>query len=599
MSDQKRILDYIHDTNRQEKLTGISAVQSIVLDNLNIKENLHFDKCIFRHSFTISNTDLSGSFTFTNCQFLEGLNINNVNVTQNIGLLVLSKGSINKINLNNSNLDQIRIENYKSLIEEININECKIKYIYTQFCHAIRIINIIKVQSELFKATTIDIIKDIDFTSSIIEKVSFNGIKYEAPLIGIGEFQNKFLEISNSEFNNYVSFGNPLPNAEYLEDSAIEIKNSIFKNDLIYRCYNYKENKGYRNIEFSGNKITGTLSIAGNFLKRSYAKEGLTYNASEVNKVEIHISAESTGSIELSYLDCEYVRFEGINSKSHIHISEIDANNFHFYKFMNYGNISMVNCFNNELKKIKHRNFKVDDCLLNNLTLLSTNLNQFDEVNINDSSLSNLKANNTSFFTYEKLQHTGSSIRSIYYYILANNILSRKPHRQAKYLMNKREVYKQLKLSMEQSGDKIKALEFKSYEMKAYHYYLIASKRFILSEERLILIFSSVNNYGLNWIKALLIAVITMFLIYWVILIQTHPSLEFKIDLSTTSNTFKILVDNINVFFTLLNPIHEVSKVYVKPLELSGWTYFVDYFSRIAISFFITQVVSAFRKYAK
>jgi hypothetical protein len=74
----------------------------------------------------------------------------------------------------------------------------------------------------------------------------------------------------------------------------------------------------------------------------------------------------------------------------------------------------------------------------------------------------------------------------------------------------------------------------------------------------------------------------------------------FATSFSDIALNLKILFyDNIKIWIVLLNPVHRISDLNEKINNYSDWIYFWDLLSRVIVSYFIFQMISAFRKFNK
>jgi hypothetical protein len=109
------------------------------------------------------------------------------------------------------------------------------------------------------------------------------------------------------------------------------------------------------------------------------------------------------------------------------------------------------------------------------------------------------------------------------------------------------------------------------------------------------------NDYGNDWLKPVGLLLLTNFVLYcFITLLQSD---QFYLWPSICPNnvvaTWNMLTTHLDAYWSLLNPVRRLSDVYGGKKDFSAWTIFWDYMDRIAVSYFIFQVVSAFRKYNK
>ena len=136
--------------------------------------------------------------------------------------------------------------------------------------------------------------------------------------------------------------------------------------------------------------------------------------------------------------------------------------------------------------------------------------NSFDFIAVDNSSINEIYTSNVTWFKEDKLK--------------VQDPLDDK----LKIAQRKREVYRQLKQSLRKNGNQIDSLEFQAREMKAYHNELDKREEGYSSWDKVIMWVNMSNDYGLNWIKPVVI-VICITLIFYTILLPL-----FSQDLSYT-----------------------------------------------------------------
>lgn len=599
--NSKSVENFLRQENEYK---GKSILSNVNIENLDIKgieirESLQFHRCNFTQSVNLENLNLHDKLIFSNCTFngrIEFSNIKNNSEEQQYDLSEIRINDCeikNILSFNTIEINKLYLENLPQ-IESLFIKVCKIA--------TIRFYNIPIIKSNYFDGLIClektDFIKckftnDCYHINTKICKLSWNSCEFNMPIMLLENFITEDFDIYECDFNEYVSIKSPIEDQDI--NGKMKIERSRFKKDLYYD-YSEKQNKffNHKNFYFDNNTVSENFTLI-------YYQDinNISENKAILEDLELNFTSKNESLSKLSYLSFKKITIKGNNNKGSLQISNIDCHNIHFDKLINLGNILMINCFNN--KGFVYDKFKISNSLLNNLTLLNVNLSTFQQTEITESSLNNIKANNTIFFNFNKLGGKGDYKKRnilirfarwlIFLFFRSRNSM------EIKFWENKREVYKQLKQSMEQNGDRIHALDFKSFEMKAHRKFLILTKG-VLNSNRIILMLSSTNDFGLNWIKALILCIITMGTFYVVLLVQTDPDLGFNLNKSYMDLTLKKLSGNFNIFFQILNPIHDVKRVF-DGMQINNWTYFFDYFSRIAMSFFIFQIVSAFRKYIK
>jgi hypothetical protein len=169
---------------------------------------------------------------------------------------------------------------------------------------------------------------------------------------------------------------------------------------------------------------------------------------------------------------------------------------------------------------------------------------------------------------------------------------------------NNREIFRQLKLAMENQGNRINSLEFKSYEMEAYKLELLnnypKNKRI---GDRVIMLFSQSNDYGLNFLKPARYIILFSFTTYCLIVAGISPILTFQLGESfeDVKSTYYELLRYGNSWFTMFNPLFDLEKTFdiEKDTVIPIGVGLITMIYRIILSYLLFQLVSAFRKFVK
>lgn len=121
--------------------------------------------------------------------------------------------------------------------------------------------------------------------------------------------------------------------------------------------------------------------------------------------------------------------------------------------------------------------------------------------------------------------------------------------------------------------------------------------------EFLILYSSQSNNFGQSWVKAFCGLILFSFISYIPIGFLTSEHLNYGRYATTINdilfNAHVIFVENLKSWIVLLNPTHRIKDISESIDKFSPWVYFWDFLSRVIISYFIFQTVSAFRKFSR
>lgn len=382
-------------------------------------------------------------------------------------------------------------------------------------------------------------------------------------LVEIKEVEAKeFLLLSNESLNKIrFTNGNIIENLQ-LEDNTT-------KNQLEITC---DSSTKIDNIVISGGDYGHGLVINGSLEFKSI--ERINYTSSQKN----------IGPFYFNNLYLDWFILEGTVSNSSIVLNNILLSDLTIRNLFNYGVISISGliCKPNENDKLEIQNSS-----LGNFEIMSCDFSLFTQVEIVKSSLVTLKTIQTTWFEPNNLNKL--------YPISIDS------------LRTKREVYRQLKQAMSGQGDTIQSLEFKSLEMHEYKKELlllpISNWNWKHISDRLIMFMNQSNNFGLNWIKPVILAVLFTFFTYIIlssIIFFKNPIL-FDNQCGLLYNLGVYLIQYKHRFFLLLDPIFKLKDVFEcdKNCYFTSIEYFFAFIQRIVIAYFIFQTIAAFRKYLK
>jgi hypothetical protein len=187
-------------------------------------------------------------------------------------------------------------------------------------------------------------------------------------------------------------------------------------------------------------------------------------------------------------------------------------------------------------------------CEVTHLEILNSNLNKYEELTFLDSEFKKLYFSNIKWKT--KVQN------NIYDCI--------REHRFLKNLMS-------------EQGNKVDEILFLAYELDAYRQSLVFKKN--ISEKTILWFNRWTNFYRLNVGLPVLLFVIFGLVFFLSILCCEGES----------------IVGNWGRFFLFINPIHSISFLDIK---LSNFSLFLDFTSRLFLSYFIYQFIQAFRRHS-
>lgn len=174
------------------------------------------------------------------------------------------------------------------------------------------------------------------------------------------------------------------------------------------------------------------------------------------------------------------------------------------------------------------------------------------------------------------------------------------PLKDKKYWLQKKEILRQLKFSMEKNKDKFQALVFKASEMDAYRHSLQLT-RHTWSDLFLLFLNRISNQHGLKWIRAIGFMIVCCLIFYSLFLMAANGFSFFRADEYIFLPFTKDFWNGVVNFLWLPEGINDLS-IFIKG-EHTGLMLSIGILSyilgKILIAYGIFQIISAFRKYVK
>lgn len=339
-----------------------------------------------------------------------------------------------------------------------------------------------------------------------------------------------------------------------------------------------------KTVEFTLNDTTNEKigSFNNVYIKSNKFGEQLIIDGANtpINDFSVDFSKQLEGSIYINSCKILTTKLSGDNYSGNLVFNNCCFNKFSFDLLYNYSTISLISVGSFDEKP----EFAIINSNLGKTHFFNINFNTFDSIIISNSILTEIVTANIKWFEPEIINSIG--LPSAFEY------------------SEKREIYRQLKYTLEKQGDRINSLRFKSLEMKAYKQESFAKCKWYLrlfSNDRFILCLGETNNFGLNWWKPVLLLLGFCLLFYFLIVVGISEKLDycFYFNLNSLKNTVNEFCKFSYTFPQLLNPIHDIDKIYKKDYNFGFGVYILDYTLKLFIAFFIYQIISAFRKFMK
>lgn len=520
-------------------------------------------KIIFKEKVVIRDVEINSGFVFENCKFEKGVVFHNVKST-----------------------------NYNSS--------------YNKKSHSVSFVNC--------EADFIVFEKECVFDRSVVvkENSTINRINIQQTIINNGGFNirnstTNYLDVnkSNIDLNLYHSTFNKLSRIESLNgdislmsnvfnDSIlfwnIECKFSVIFNHNIFKdqctfngCRIKKlviigdtfEKKGeLENRDLSGNSLETYLNKL--FISEAKFIGGFDFNGlgKKLENLDIRINPELNGVLKFESWEVDNTYLTGVNQNLKLLFKRMSFRFILINAFTNYSDISFDKC-----KGYSDSTLNLLDCDLGATKFNEFSFNTFIKLRFDNVTLDKIKLTTNKWFEDESLE------------------IEITEQTEEEKFRRKREIYRQLKQALKNSGNQIDSLFFQAREMECYRNELKQSKNYRVGDKT-IMSFSSFNDFGLNWVKPSLIVFFSTLFIYLLILAGISDKILFSFSCrqSDMSNTFDVINSKWITFWNLFNPARRTDLTYGKIIQ-TNWIYAIDLFHRIFLAIMIFQIIKAFRKH--
>ncbi|MFN8714576.1 MAG: hypothetical protein ACK5Z2_17135 [Bacteroidota bacterium] len=555
--------------------------------------NIFFDNVVFYNDVLIYNIDKFISIGFFNCEFHANLRFESLGlpesgkekaIDRNISINNCKKVSalfferIHSINIsiNTSKIDCLNLSDVNCLGGKLEITNCQ------------EIVYFDSINSSIFQDVLVEnntILSDVFLSENEFRTVTIQENDFKQGIyFNQGNKINQF-EISNNKFR------------------FAQIAFSI-STDYVLEKFDLSENKVEEDFklffaEFSPTSEKTSLRLCNNrFLGRFICMPSDENKTITINDLKIEYSGFSSGEVNFSDIIIEKFSSTGyLDSASRLIFNKAQFQNVDFDSFTSKGVVQYFNCMakNNSSTKLKIKNSVLGDMQFRNSTI---------------DSFSSIEMSNTdlSLITISPIPHKPISADKIV--SQANNqkikhriknlcIEQNEDNEAVNSLRQERDIFRQLKLVCEKSGDRTGGLYYKSYEMRTLHRELIRTKRFF-NANRLLLTLSRTNSYGQNYWWPILWAFLFTAIFYIIIFTGISPQIEFKVTTNPKAwwESIVILCENFPLMFKMLNPVYDLTR-FPGPLEINSWVWPFEYLHKLTLAFFIFQTISAFRKFVK
>lgn len=565
---------------------------------------LIFRNCVFEEDVFIEDVDLIFGIKFKTCTFKKRIIIHHVIISQldqefnfdNESFLLQDCTIAGKVNFHTSNnfLRDLKLEN--SIVGSLCITQLKSSE------GGITIIN--STLQGLFDLSHSNLLNNISVSKTTIKgKVRFGNNSAS----GYSFIDNDF-EKDAWIWSGKVTGGIVFNNGVYKGDFHIESVNakgtltligSKFESDVIVQYETKNEDKvlsfGCPKVFIKDAEFNNGISIVGSIDFLSPYR---------IEEVQVVASKKLKGEISFSRLEIMELNLSGNNYDANIIFDNNQFRKIIFERFTNFGTLQLIEA-RGSFAPNSNPEFLCNNSYLGRMHLTNVSFERFHKVGIENSNLSGVVASNVKWFGINQLD-VPSDIAHIKLvkktalgvkHLLCN---VEKLNAAASHFRRKRELFRQLKFSMQQQGNIVQALVFRQYEMTFFTKELRLTKT-IFNRDRLIMELSCTNSHGQNWVKPMLLLLLSSFIFGFVLFIFAHPYLTFVpsfsyADVKYTLSEFWL---HKKIIVQILSPGHLFGSFAQIDTNSSGWLFATDILYRIVYAFFVFQIVTAFRKYIK
>ncbi len=532
----------------------------ITIGNVNFYPRITIVNCLFNYDIVFDSAEFIGSIEFIHCEF-----------TGTISLLSCRNKPIRRTD----SIDSSEVENFliftKCTAQSVLIEECKFSngLTFRDQCKIGRL-KIRELNWYHYQNGTIPFMLELDssefgmlqFRNFVCHKLNLSSSSISDAISGTDMKIGRF-NIRKTVFKDCV--------IESLLECHLEIQDSVFKG--VFRLESFDHLLDISNCAFEGEtdlympRFDAVLHLTNITLLMSLQVRG-----DQFKEIKIDGGNRMSGEARIYSSRILILLLENNFSQFDLTFEKNTFQDIYISNYISKGSLSLLN------SKFKGENtaFSLIASDLGKAKLMNFSFKECDSVTITDSFLSEISFTSTTWFTDNRM-HSGRE----------------------NYPEKRREVYRQLKQAAEKQGDKINSLEFQARELKAFKKMLSCWSETSLND-RLILILSETNDFGLSWLRPLWLLLVITLIFYLLIVVSISSTLKFAPATNTDelATTLVLFLENSSILIQMLNPAHNLSHMFSKN-ELTTSTYWLDGIHRIIAAFLLVQIVSAFRKFVK
>ena len=571
-----------------------------------------FDNIVFEGIVHIDDCDLMIGLSFTNCTFTKPVAL--INIKAHGYDLLLQPDSRNLTFIDCTFNEIVIINGLTTNIE---------REVYFQGCTFNNDLKIEKlnVREEGLSIRNCTLKKTLDLLDAHLKQnlsISGNNISGE---VRVGNLKSSAISILENTFNDFfhirfaeIENGLIFNNGQFKKEvqithvlsakGGLHIIGVTFEKTVSVEFHNnkHKPTKGFYKFYLGGSKFNDGIYING--------KQDLLADDPFVEEICITASPELKGNIIFRNLHLGILELSGNNTSANIQFEYLFINQIKIKAFMNNSGLvfsgikASYETWVREEKSIRENALYIDSSNFGKAQFYQVDFSSFDKIVFHNNILTDISTSLTKWFAPEQLDREENALLAFRQAVESKDKWRINNNRDALVSAYKslQEIYRQLKYASQKQGDIAQSLEFQRHEMN-YYRKIIKYKKPRKWNEHFILWTNQTNDFGQDWIKALKLLALFTFISYVPIGFLISDQLDYAHFASSWSDVWinikVIFYDNIKNWLIILNPTHRIKDLDENIENYSSWVYLWDFLSRIIVSYFIFQVISAFRKFNK
>lgn len=568
-------------------------------------KSLSFTDCTFTGVIKFSHLDLGNGISFTGCTFLGSVNFSGVTCSGN--------KNANGIEFNKCDFKAMLSITTGRFHKDISLIRCNFEE-YVKF----RLLDLVDASVYCLEN---DFKDELSFAACNLKNIGL-GTNKVANGVSISDVNG-----DNISFNGANVFDGDLYLYRCRLQDGIDFNRGLFKDEVRlqvvhtinggliiiesefekgfevnYQDALHSDTFGISSFDITGASFAGGLNVFG--------RKNPGNHFPEIRECNIKASSSLSGNISFIGLKIHYFKLSGYSTAKmsfrQLLIKELEINEFVNDTALIFSDVRAMNDGRNAKNEVSPSVLKIYGTNFGKAQLFETDLASFGQIYISNVILTEISTLGMTWFTPDQLEAADSDF---YYRDLRKSI--RFKHKEQidisrsgliSWLNSRREIYRQLKFVSQRQGDMPEVHRFQAQEMRVYQQ-ITKFQRPKMWSEFWILWASQSNKFGQSWTTALWLLIPFSFAAYLPVGFLTSETLDyndFSLDPDNLLINLKVVFwDNLKMWIILLNPAHRIKDLTEHIDKYPSIVYLFDLLSRIVVSYFLFQIVSAFRKFSK